>query len=66
MSAVQDLSGAEDETGKRLLGYCPDPKTTLSQFIRVFTNYARAHPQELHELAPVLIVRAMQLAFPCP
>jgi hypothetical protein len=40
MSAVQDLSGAEDETGKRLLGYCPDPKTNLTQHIRVFNNYA--------------------------
>jgi Rap1a immunity proteins len=66
MSAVQDLSGAEDETGKRLLGYCPDPKTNLTQHIRVFNNYARTHPQELHEKAPVLILRAMQEAFPCP
>jgi hypothetical protein len=66
MSAVQDLSGAEDETGKRLLNYCPAPKTKLTQLIRVFTNYARTHPQELHEIAPVLIMRAMQEAFPCP
>jgi len=41
MGAVQDLSGAVDDTGKPVLGYCPDPKTTLTQLIRVFTNYAR-------------------------
>jgi hypothetical protein len=66
MSAVQDLSGFVDETGKRVLGFCPDPKTKLTQHIRVFTNYARTHPQELHEKASLLILRAMLNAFPCP
>ena len=66
MGAVQDLSVAVDETGKPLLGSCPSPKTTLTQLIRVFTNYARAHPQELHEKAALLAGRAMQSAFPCP
>jgi hypothetical protein len=66
MGAVQDFSGLVDDTGQRLLNSCPDPKTKLTQHIRVFTNYARTHPQELHERAPVLIMRAMQLAFPCP
>jgi hypothetical protein len=66
MGAVQDLSGFVDETGKRVLGFCPDPKTKLTQHIRVFTNYARTHPQELHEKASLLILRAMLNAFPCP
>jgi Rap1a immunity proteins len=66
MGAVQDLSVIVDETGKPLLGSCPGPKTKLTQLIRVFTNYARTHPQELHEKAPVLVLRAMQDAFPCP
>jgi hypothetical protein len=66
MGAVQDLSGFVDETGQRVLGFCPDPKTKLTQYIRVSTNYARTHPQELHEKASVLILRAMLQAFPCP
>jgi hypothetical protein len=65
MSAVQDISVIIDDTGKPLLESCPDPKTKLTQFIRVFTNYARTHPQELHETASVLIIRAMHQAFPC-
>ncbi len=52
MGAVQDFSVmADDQTGKPLLDSCPGPKTTLTQLIRVFTNYARTHPQELHEKA---------------
>jgi hypothetical protein len=66
MGAVQDLSVAVDETGKPLLGFCPDPKTTLTQLIRVFTNYARTHPQELHQNASMLVLNAMAQAFPCP
>jgi hypothetical protein len=59
MAAIQDLSVAvDDQTGKPLLGSCPGPNITLTQHIRVFTNYARAHPQELHERAPVLVLSA--------
>jgi hypothetical protein len=66
MAAVQDLSVAVDETGKPLLGSCSGPNTKLTQLIRVFTNYARTHPQELHEKAALLAGRAMISAFPCP
>jgi hypothetical protein len=66
MAAVQDFSIiVNSETGKPLLCFCPDPKTKLTQLIRVFTNYARTHPQELHEKASVLVQRAMLAAFPC-
>jgi Rap1a immunity proteins len=66
MGAVQDLSVAVGETGKPLLGSCPGPTTKLTQLIRVFTNYARTHPQELHQRAPLLVLNAMAQAFPCP
>src|SRR5215831_16885386 len=61
MSAVQDFSVilADYPRGKPLLNSCPGPDTTLMQFIRVFTNYARTHPQELHLKASQLIYRAM-------
>jgi hypothetical protein len=68
MSAVQDFSVIvmDYQTGKPLLNSCPGPKTRLIQLIRVFTNYARTHPQELHEKASQLVYRAMLEAFPCP
>jgi hypothetical protein len=67
MSAVQDFAIIyEDDPKKPLLNSCPGPNTQLTQFIRVFTNYARTHPQELHEKASLLIWRAMPQAFPCP
>jgi hypothetical protein len=67
MSAVQDFAVLRDpETKKTLFRSCPGPDTTLMQFIRVFTNYARTHPQELHWEASDVVYRAMQSAFPCP
>jgi Rap1a immunity proteins len=68
MGAVQDFSVIvmDDQTGKPLLNSCPGPNTTLTQLIRVFTNYARTHPEELHEKASLLVYRAMLSAFPCP
>ena len=67
MGAAQDFSAmVNNQTGKRLLNSCPGPKTTLTQLVRVFTNYAKAHPQELHEKASLLVYRAMLNAFPCP
>ena len=67
MGAVQDFSVLIDpETGKRLIKTCPTPGTTLTQLIRVFTNYARTHPQELHQTASMLVLNAMAQAFPCP
>jgi hypothetical protein len=65
MSAVQDFSVVTNN-GTRLLKSCPGPNTTLTQLIRVFTNYARTHPQELHDKASVLVLSAMAQAFPCP
>ena len=56
MGAAQDFSAmVNNQTGKRLLNSCPGPKTTLTQLVRVFTNYARAHPQELHDKASLLV-----------
>jgi hypothetical protein len=67
MGAVQDFYIiVDDQTRTPLLSACPGPKTKLTQLIRVFTNYARAHPQELHEKASILVYRAMLEAFPCP
>jgi Rap1a immunity proteins len=67
MGAAQDFSAmVNNQTEKRLLNSCPGPKTTLTQLVRVFTNYARAHPQELHDKASLLVYRAMLNAFPCP
>src|SRR5262249_27676180 len=67
MSAVQDFSVLRDpETKKTLFRSCAGPDTTLIQHIRVFTNYARTHPQELHDKASLLVYRALQSAFPCP
>ena len=65
MGAVQDFAVLV-LGGKPLLRSCLGPDTTLTQLVRVFTNYARTHPQQLHEKASQLVYRAMLEAFPCP
>jgi len=64
IAAVQQFSVIAE--GKhRILHACPPAETTLVQLIRVFTNYAQNHPQELHEPAASIAVRALRHAFPC-
>jgi len=64
-SAVQQTTAFETSPGNRLLFSCPGPTTTLTQIIRVFINFAHAHPEKLNERAAVIAYDAMQVAFPC-
>jgi hypothetical protein len=68
MSAVQDFSiiVTDEKRGIPLLNSFPGPETTLIQLIRVFTEYARRHPQNLHNKASLIVYEAMLAAFPCP
>ena len=65
MNAIQDLSVLLNSDTTRLLGSCPPPSSRVSQLIRVFTNYARTHPERLHEKAGDVAILALQNAFPC-
>lgn len=65
LSATQDLTTLADTSGRRLLGVCAPAETTLTQHIRIFTNYARTHPAELHLPSQVVVLKALRAAFPC-
>jgi hypothetical protein len=65
MSAVLQYSVLADQDGKTLLGACPGPDTTVTKIIRVFTDYARAHPEKLSLQAAAAAYNAMRDAFPC-
>jgi hypothetical protein len=66
MNALQQVTRWQS-TGDSLptLEICAPEKSKLTQLIRVFTNYARAHPEELHEQAASVATIALRLAFPC-
>lgn len=66
MQAMQDLSVLIDDDGRRALGSCPSPQTTLRQLIQAFLKYADSHRDELEENAAVGVIRALRTAFPCP
>ncbi len=66
MQAMQDLSVLTNENGNRLMGTCPGEQTTLLQITQAFTGYARQHPDKLDNDAAVVVIEALQAAFPCP
>ena len=66
MQAMQDLSVLADEDGRRSLGACPAPQTTLRDLIQAFLTYARAHRGELDQNAAVVVIKAFRAAYPCP
>lgn len=56
---------ADPATNQPLLGVCAPPTSTLTQIIRVFTDYAQRNPSELHESGVIVGLRALRQAFPC-
>jgi len=65
MAAVQDMSVVVDQHGRHLLGICAPEDTTLMQYVRIFTRYARRQPSPNDENVGALALRALLDAFPC-
>jgi hypothetical protein len=66
MKAVQDFGATlEDDGNYPITGACAPEDTTLTQLIRVFLTYARAHPDELSDRASFVVLRALRNAFSC-
>jgi hypothetical protein len=65
MAAVQNFSVLVDQNTKPLIGICAPPESTLIQFIRIFTAFAKQNPQHLHYGGAAVALRALQSAFPC-
>ena len=65
MEAVQQYATLADQDGKTLLDSCPGPDTTMTEIIRVFVNYGKAHPEKLNLNAAAMAYNAMADAFPC-
>ena len=65
MMAFLDLSAFQGQSGQPALKFCPPSGVTLTQYIRILTNYARAHPEQLHQRAGFVALNAMFKAFPC-
>ena len=50
---------------KSVLRICPPEGVKLSQYIRIFVNYAQRNPNLLHDEAGHIAILAFQQAFPC-
>jgi hypothetical protein len=66
MQAMQDLSVLVDENGRRLMGACPDERTTLLELTRAFVAYADRHSDGSDNDAALMVMAALREAFPCP
>ena len=47
------------------VNYCIRPGVTVDQMVRAVTKYVRADPSRSHAQAEMLVVSAIQQAFPC-
>lgn len=65
MEAVQEYSTLADQDGKRLLGACPPDDGRVTDILRTFVAYARAHPETWQSPAAAVAFTAMVDAFPC-
>ena len=65
MEAVQEYAVLLDRNGKTLLNACPLSYTTTADIVKVFIQYARAHPEKLYQNAAAIAYDAMADAFPC-
>jgi hypothetical protein len=54
----------EKNTQKKLL-YCLPPNSKIIQFVRVIVKYLNEHPEKLHNGARMLVMEALNEAFPC-
>ena len=51
--------------GKPVLGVCVPPEHTKSQWVAIFTDYTRRHPNRYTEPFAFVVVAALQEAYPC-
>jgi len=65
MAAVQQFSALADQSGKPLLNWCTPEDTKQSDIVRIFVDYARAHPDKMNLIAAAVAYNAMADAFPC-
>ena len=62
-----ERSYAEAVTGRKLREkYCIPGDVENGQLVRVVLKYIRSHPEDAQKPAPVLIIEALQKAYPCP
>jgi Rap1a immunity proteins len=66
MQAMQDLSVLVDDDGKRIMGACPNEKTSLLQMTHAFVGYAERHSSDLNNDAALIVAEALKETFPCP
>ena len=55
-----------DSTGDHLFAACVPQAVKRSQDIAIFVEFAKRHPERLHEEAFDVVMDALRSAFPCP
>lgn len=64
-AALQSLIARAYPDGQPIFRVCAPPRSTRTQLLAVFVEFARRNPQRLHEDFFDVAVDAMRSAFPC-
>ena len=64
-SAFQAASLGESG-GRRIMNICAPGHARITDFVAAFIAYAKAHSDELHRPAGMVVWGALESAFPCP
>jgi len=65
-ATLQRVSRYADRNNKILLPIgCSPPKSTRTQLIAIFVEYAKKHPEEWHVDFVDIALKAFRTAFPC-
>ena len=65
-TAIIGLSGISSGGGaQNFLHFCPPSGATGVQYIRIFLKYVDDHPENGHEIFPIVALNALIHAFPC-
>ena len=62
---VKDSPNGTQNKYKRILPVCAPQGVSLIQMVRIFDSYARQHPEIQHEPFDVVVLNALESAFPC-
>ena len=65
MLAMQDIARLADPAGISLIGACVPSDGRLTDLIHAFVAYARTHRDAAAENTALVVIKALQQAYPC-
>jgi hypothetical protein len=65
LDAISVLIAIRNDSGRPVLAVCPPHERTIFQWVALFTNYTKSHPKQYGEPFALVMLAALQDAYPC-